>query len=280
MRQAELAWQTHDGLRIFAREWRPDDDNVRAVVVLVHGLGEHTGRYAHVAATLCDAGYVLLGADIRGHGRSAGERGHSPTYDDLLDDLGLLLEQAGARFPGLPRFLYGHSLGGGIVLNYALDRSVDLAGVIATAPLLAIAYEPPRLKLVGGRVLRRVAPRFSMGSEIDPKALSRDPNLVYRDDPLVHDRLSAALGIDMLENGLRALERASDFSLPLLLMHGGADTITSVQATCRFAELAGDVCSLQILDGLLHEVHNEPEKDEVLALMVAWLRRHTPEEAD
>ena len=280
MRQAELAWQTHDGLRIFAREWRPDDDNVRAVVVLVHGLGEHTGRYAHVAATLCDAGYVLLGADIRGHGRSAGERGHSPTYDDLLDDLGLLLEQAGARFPGLPRFLYGHSLGGGIVLNYALDRSVDLAGVIATAPLLAIAYEPPRLKLVGGRVLRRVAPRFSMGGEIDPKALSRDPNLVYRDDPLVHDRLSAALAIDMLENGLRALERASDFSLPLLLMHGGADTITSVQATCRFAELAGDACSLQILDGLLHEVHNEPEKDEVLALMVAWLRRHTPEEAD
>ena len=142
MQRVEFGWQTEDGLQLFAQAWQPDGES-RAVVCLAHGLGEHSGRYSHVAAALNQAGYTLLGFDLRGHGHSEGQRGHAPTFDDMLDDITHLLEEAARRFPDSPRFLYGHSLGGTLVLNHALRRRSQVIGVIATGPSLRIAFTSP-----------------------------------------------------------------------------------------------------------------------------------------
>jgi len=273
----ELGWQAADGLPLFAQEWRPEA-GPQAVVCLVHGLGEHSGRYAHLAAALAPAGYALLAFDLRGHGQSGGPRGHAPTYEALLDDIANLLDQAAQRFPARPRFLYGHSLGGNLALIYALRRRSQLAGVISTGPLLLPAFEPPAWKVALGRLLYDLWPALALSNEVNPRHLARDPAVAraYVDDPLVHDRVSARLAIDMLHAGRWALEHAAEFPLPLLLMHGGADRITSAPASRQFAGRARGDCTFKLWDDLYHEMHNEPEQEAVFGFLLAWLRAHTP----
>jgi alpha-beta hydrolase superfamily lysophospholipase len=245
MKYIEFTQRSPDNVAFYFQGWQPDEP--RGVVCLVHGLGEHSGRYAHVAAALNAAGYALFGCDLRGHGKSAGPRGHTPAYDALLDDIGRLLDEATARYPGLPRFLYGHSLGGSLVLNFALRRcsgqalrrkptlsgegqSQGVAGVIATSPGLRTATPPPMLKVTIGKLLYNLAPAMQMANGLDRSGLSHDPQVIaaYNADPLVHDRISARLGLDLLRNGEWALAHAAEFpAVPLLLVHGTADRITS-----------------------------------------------------
>ncbi len=272
MQHFEFEWQTDDGLRLYAQGWQPETAPT-GVICLVHGLGEHSGRYTHLARFLNQAGYALLAFDLRGHGRSEGQRGHAPSYEVLLDDIAHFLAEAAERYPDHPRFLYGHSLGGTLVIEYVLSRRPKLAGVIASGPLLRTAFEPPAWKLTLAKILYSLRPTLALANEVDRPALCRDPEVVraYNDDPLVHDRLSARLGMDMLQSGLWALEHAAEFPLPLLLMHGGADRITSPQASREFAAQAGEVCTLKIWDGFYHEIHNEPEQKQVLAYLLAWL---------
>ncbi len=272
MQHVEFGRHTSDGLSLFAQEWRPDGDT-RAVLCLVHGLGEHSGRYPHVAAALTQAGYALLAPDLRGHGRSKGQRGHAPSWERLLDDTAQLLEEAAERFPGLPRFLYGHSLGATLVLTYALRGNPNPRGVIATAPLLRPAFSPPRWKVTLGRLLYGLWPTFSLNNELDPHGVSRDPEVVdaYVNDSLVHDRLSARLGLDMLEAGEWVLEHAAELSVPHLFMQGSDDRLCSVEAGREFAARATVDCTSKFWSGLYHEIHNEPEQQQVLKTMVAWL---------
>ncbi len=277
MGSLDLQWLTADGVKLAAQDWRPEGSAV-AVVGLVHGLGEHQGRYGHVIAALNRAGFAVLGFDLRGHGRSEGPRGYVPAYDALLDDIDLLLAQAAQRYPSLPRFLYGHSLGGNLVLIHTLRRRPTLAGVVATSPILRTAFKPPAWKLVLGRAMCRLWPRLSMSNEIDPDGLSHDAQVAraYVDDPLVHARVSPRLGIGLIEAGLWLLDHAAEFRLPLLLVHGGADPITSAQATREFAQRVPGDCTCKIWEGLYHETHNEPQKAEVIAFTIEWLKAHIP----
>ena len=192
MQHFEFEWQTEDGLRLHAQGWQ-SATAPKGVICLVHGLGEHSGRYGHLAAFLNQAGYVLLAFDLRGHGKSEGQRGHAPGFEALLDEVSQLSEEATERYPDRPRFLYGHSLGGNLVITYALRRHPQLAGVIATGPLLQPAFEPPAWKMTLGKIMYSLWPTLSTSNEIDRQGLSRDPEIVraYNDDPLVHDRLSA-----------------------------------------------------------------------------------------
>jgi acylglycerol lipase len=272
MQHLEFGWQTEDGLQLYAQGWQPDTES-KGVACLVHGLGEHSGRYAHLAAFLNQAGYALLAFDLRGHGKSQGPRGHTPSCEALLDDIAHFLAEAAARYPDRPRFLYGHSLGGTLVINCALRRRPNLAGVIATGPFLRAAFEPPAWKMNLARIMYSLWPTLALSNELDRQALSRDPEVVraYNDDPLVHDRLTPRLTMDMLQSGLWALEHAAEFPLPLLLMHGGADRLCSAQASREFAAQAGDGCTLKIWDGFSHEIHNEPEQGQVFAYLLEWL---------
>ncbi|MBM3122572.1 MAG: alpha/beta hydrolase [Chloroflexi bacterium] len=275
MTDTELTLKSKDGLTLIGRQWTPA--TARGVVALVHGFGEHVGRYSHVAAALNQAGYAMLGYDLRGHGRSGGQRGFTPSYDAFLDDIDLLLGEARTRFPGKPLFLYGHSLGGNLVLFYTLRRKPQLAGVVASAPQLRLAFKPPAWKTTMGRLMFNVWPGFSMPSGLEQAALSRDPEVVraYAADPLVHDRVSARLGIGLIDVGNWLLEQASEFSLPLLVYSGSADRLTSPGACGEFAGKVRGDCTLKIWDGLYHETHNEPEKADVLGLMVRWIQDHT-----
>jgi alpha-beta hydrolase superfamily lysophospholipase len=275
----EFKAQANDGLQMHFQGWQPEGQ-AKAVVCLVHGIGEHCGRYAHVGAALAQAGYALIGCDLRGHGKSEGPRGHTPAYDAMLEDISLLLGEASQRYADRPRFLYGHSMGGGLVLNYVLRRRPTLAGAVVTSPWLRLAFEPPGLQIKVGRMMDRVYPGFTMPNNLDIKALSHDPEVcrAYQSDPLIHNRVSARLGMGMMDAGQWALEHALAFSVPLLLMHGGADRITSVQASQAFAgQVAGD-CTLKIWEGFYHETHNEPQRAEVLAFMTGWLNAHCPGE--
>jgi alpha-beta hydrolase superfamily lysophospholipase len=194
-----------------------------------------------------------------------------------MDDISLMLDEAAAAHPGLPRFLYGHSLGGALVLNHALRRRPDIAGAIVTGPGLRPARPQPPLKLILGRALVRSVPALPLDNGLDRTGISRDPAVcaAYRDDPLVHGRVSARFGLDILTSGEWALAHAAEFAYPLLLVQGSDDRIVSPDATREFAEAAGPGVTFQVWDGLYHECHNEPERADVLEAMVAWLKEHS-----
>jgi len=272
MKSFESSWENKDGTKFYVQGWEPDR-KPKAVVCLVHGHGEHVGRYAHVGQAFSKAGYVLVGYDERGHGKTTGARGHVPSYDALMNDIADFLAQMKARYPGLPLFLYGHSMGGNQVLNFALRRKPGLVGVIATDPWLKLAFDPPAIKVILGRMMNNIYPAFTQASELETAALSRDPEVVraYENDPLVHDKISARLFVGLYESGLWALDHAAEFPLPLLLMHGTADRLTSWQASQEFAERAGKNVTWRAWNGFYHEIHNEPEKAEVLKTMTTWM---------
>lgn len=216
-----------------------------------------------------------MALDLPGHGRSPGRRGHADDYDTLLDTVLELLDIGYQLAAGAPCFLYGHSLGGNLVINAALRRQLDISAMIATSPALRPAFSPPALKLVIGRFAARVWPTLALSNELDITALSRDPAVIeqYQHDPLVHDRISARLGIDLLASGEWAIRHAERLRLPLLLLHGKADRLTAAGGSAQFAERAGALCTLMLWDGLFHELHNEPEHAEVVASIIEWLHR-------
>ncbi len=272
MTYSELEWSTKDNLNIYAR-YRKPTVKVKGIVCLVHGLGEHIGRYNHVAEYLNSGGYAFLAADMRGHGRSEGQRGHTPSMDTLREDITKQVEEAQKMVSDSPVYLYGHSLGGTLVLSYCIRLHSQLYGVISTGPLLRPGFDPPGWKLTLGRMMRNIWPTLAMSNEIDRDGLSRDPQVVhaYKTDPLVHDRVSARLGIDMIEEGLWLLDNASSIKTPTLIMHGSVDRLCSLQASQEFAQKANSLCRLKIWDSDYHEIHNEPDKDQVLEFALNWM---------
>jgi len=276
MQDGTFNFKTNDGLTLLGRIWQTTG-KPKGIVNLVHGLGEHSGRYAHVAEALTKAGYNLIGFDLRGHGLSEGPLGHTPDYEHIMDDVALFMQKSNEFFGSdHPNFLYGHSLGGSIVLNYALRQKPNLNGVISTDPALRLSFEPPKIKLVLGKIMANLMPTFSMNNALDVNALARDAAIVkaYQDDVLVHDRLSAKLVMELFDSGKYALEHTADWTLPLLLMHGSEDRISSCQASEEFAQKAGDIVTFKQWDGFYHEIHNDFGKEEVIAFMIDWLNGH------
>jgi alpha-beta hydrolase superfamily lysophospholipase len=261
-----------DGLPLAGTTWTPTAPP-RAAILLIHGLGEHHGRYAHVAAAAAERGLAVLAFDLRGHGQSQGKRGHTPTYAQLLDDVDAGLARLRTTFPGVPHFLYGHSLGGSLVINYLLRQHPAVTGAVVTSPGLATAFTPPAAKLRLARLLDHVLPALTMGNEIDPAGIARDPEVVraYLADPLVHDRLSVRLGMAILDSGQYARDHAAELTTPLLVMVSPDDPITSAPAAAAFCVAAGEVCALREWPGLFHELHNEAEQAAVIAALLDWI---------
>ena len=269
VRHAEETWE--DGL--FAQRWEPAGDP-RAVVYLLHGLGEHSGRYAHVAARFTEAGLALSTVDWRGHGRSPGPRGDT-RFAPALEDVGRLVAKGSARWPGIPAFLYGHSLGALIAVAYvAGEAAPPLAGAVVSAIGLHSALREQGAKVRAARVLGRVAPRVRMPSGIDPLTISRDAGVVaaYRADALVHDRVSLGFGLDALNAVDSILAGPPNPAVPLLVIHGAEDRLAYATGARELAAAAGpDLCTLLVYEGLSHEVHNEPEQERVLTDVLRWM---------
>jgi alpha-beta hydrolase superfamily lysophospholipase len=263
------------GVRIHTRRWEPDGP-AKAAVGLVHGLGEHSGRYDAVAARLTAAGYGVCAFDLRGHGESGGRRGDT-RFAAAYEDIDRLLTGAAEWLPDAPRFLYGHSLGGLLVLSYTLNRRPALAGVVASGAALHNALRGQKAKVLLVRLLAPLLPNLALPSGLDDTLISRDPAVVaaYRADPLTHDRASLGFGRDAIVAADAALAHAGEFPVPLLLLHGGADRLTYPSGSRAFAAALGaEQCTLIVYDGFYHEVHNEPEQARVSADVAAWLSQH------
>jgi acylglycerol lipase len=273
MKHYETKWKSHDGLEIFAQGWEPESRPLKAVVLLVHGIGEHTSRYAHVAEAFSKEGYALFGADLRGHGHSEGPPGHFPSIEAVMQDIDNLLEHARSRYPELPLILYGHSLGAILVLYYGLKCQPDIKGVIATSPGMHNALEKQPVKIMAAKVLGLLMPGVSLPTGLDTSAISRDVKVAeaYKNDPLVHGKMSLGFGRIMLTVNQWTLEHAGEFPLPLLLMHGKQDTIAFPAGSIEFAAPLDKKCTLVLWDGFWHELHNEPEQIEVFKKMTDWM---------
>ena len=279
MKKFESKWDGADGTTFRIQGWEPDNGRPKAVIALVHGLGEHVGRYAHVAQAFTDAGYALVGFDLRGHGKSGGARGHFPSLDALMQDIRAFFKFLVTRYPELPHFLYGHSLGGLLALTYALQYSNGLKGVMVTGAGLRSSLQEQKVKMTMAKLLGAIAPTMTIPSGLEAAAISRDPEVVkiYTNDPLVHDKTSMGLGKAALSAIDLCFARARDFVPPLLIMHGKADRITYASGSEDFASLAREKnrdVTLKLWDDMYHEIHNEPEKAEVFRFMIEWLDNH------
>ena len=269
----EWSW-TQEGLKIFAQGWGAPQP--KGVVCIVHGFNEHSGRYADAAERLVAAGYSVLAYDEFGHGQTEGKRGHAPSYDAMLDSIKVILAEAETRYPGLPKFLWGHSMGGGEVLNYILKRAPNLTGAIATGPLLKLAFEPPAIKVLLAHLMVNIYPAFTEKAELDSAGVSRDPEEVrkYNADPYNHGKITAGMFFGFFNAGQWALEHAAELKTPLLLMHGTADRLTSPIGTKEFADKAPKgLVTLKLWDGYFHEMHNEPTADRnaFFDYLINWL---------
>jgi acylglycerol lipase len=252
--------------------WLPDTD-ARAVVVIVHGLGEHIGRYDHVGHRLASAGFACYAADHIGHGRSDGRRANVERMDRVVDDLAEFVGFATAHTPGTPVFVLGHSLGGLIALQYATGESVELAGVVISGAAVQPGVGSPVLRSVA-RLLSAVTPNLGVLT-LPPEYLSRDPEVVasYCADPLVHlGKIPARTGAEILAATQALPDRLARLRIPVLILHGEQDRMTTPEGSRMVHQrVAAQDRTLRIYDGLYHEIFNEPEQDEVLDDVIGWL---------
>lgn len=270
--------QTHiasDGAEIFWQEWLPESDP-RAVMILVHGLGEHSTRYAHLAEKFTNAGIAVFTFDNRGHGKTPGTRGVMD-FDKVLADIAERLEQAHDRFPDAPIVVFGHSLGGLLTMTYTVRNKPAVAAQIASAPALDSELREQRLKFALAKLLGGVVPDIVLPTGLDSSGVSRDPEVVaaYVADPLVHDKGSTGLAKATFA-AMDDMMAQTSFPVPLLIIHGTGDRLTVPAASKIFVDqVTGDVTLIEY-EGMYHEPHNEPEQDEVFADIMEWLDRHLP----
>lgn len=272
MKHQEFTITAADKQELFAQCWAPDHQP-KGLVCLVHGFGEHSGRYAHVAQAMVEADYAIIAFDQRGHGRTAGKRGFTPSYNLSLHDIDKLINTAKKQFPDLPTFLYGHSMGGGMVLNYTLRYKPDLQGVISASPWLRLTAPPPAAVTRAARLIGSVWKGFTITGKHEKGILSRDPAVdkAHLADPLTHSTISAALFFGANDGGAWVLSQAGNFPLPLLLMHGDADKLTSFAASQEFAANAPAATTFKAWPGYYHETHNDIGKEAVIATMIEWM---------
>ncbi|HEX5724607.1 MAG TPA: alpha/beta hydrolase [Longimicrobiaceae bacterium] len=247
----------------------------RAGLLVVHGLGEHAGRYAALARDLAPRGVAVHAFDLRGHGRSGGPRAHAPSFDALVHDLDRFRAEAAARLPaGLPLFLLGHSLGGLVALRWLQSEPAPaLRGAVLSAPLLGVKLRAPRWKVAAAGVLSRWLPALPLASGIDPDTLTHDAAYVrsYREDPLVHARVTPRLYTEFMAAIPRALAEPERVRLPVLVLVPGADAIVDAEAVRAFARrLAGDV-TVREYPGFYHESLNEVDRHRVVIDLLEWM---------
>jgi len=263
---------------VFYRHW-PPTGAVRGVILLAHGLGEHSGRYQGFAECFCPRGFAIVAPDHMGHGHSPGSRAHIGSFSEFLGPLLQLRALIEQWYPSAPCFLLGHSLGGLIAARLLLDAQAQFSGAALSAPALAVAEPPPPLLLWINRLLSRLWPTLGM-LKLDASQVSRDPQVVadYEADPLVHHgKVSARLVAELFASMQQVNSRRGEITLPLLLMHGEADVMTAPAGSEAFHAGAGSVDkTLRLYPGLYHEIFNEPERLQVLEDLESWLRQHLP----
>jgi alpha-beta hydrolase superfamily lysophospholipase len=248
------------------------DSSPEAVILLVHGLGEYAGRYTEWARRFTDTGIEMRLFDLPGHGLSEGKRGVVPCFEEIYDILDGILAKISEEKPEIPLFLYGHSLGGGLVLDYLIRHRPSVSGAIITSPWIKLTSAPPGFKVAMVKALKNVFPDLTSSSGLNPAYLSHDPAVCreYVDDPLVHDRISLRLFSEAVKASDNIIKNASEIDVPLLLIHGRDDMITSPSGTMEVASSAPSAL-LKLWDDCFHELHNEPIKEDHFTFIKEWI---------
>ena len=262
-----------DGDNLAVQDWHlASGVRPRAAVLVVHGLGEHAGRYDHLARVLNDWGFVVRSYDQYGHGDSDGIRGGMPHPTRLLDDLADLVESTRVRNPGIPLILLGHSLGGLVAASFVARTLLTVDALVLSSPCLATRLSPVQKLLMA--VVPRIAPNLTVANGLDPNLLSHDPQVVqaYQSDPRVHDRISGRLARFIAEEGELVRLRAPGWKVPTLLMYAGDDRMVDPEGSRAFASAAPSrFVTARCFDGMYHEIFNELQAQPVYACLREWL---------
>jgi acylglycerol lipase len=264
------------GVEIFWHAWLPIGEP-RAVVVLAHGAGEHLGRYEHVASRLVSEEYAVYALDHRGHGRSDGPRALIDRVGNAVADIDQVVSRADSEHPDVPLFLLGHSMGGCFAVRYAIDHQDRLHGLVLSGPLAALDAAPAPVRLIA-RGLSAVAPRLGVFA-VDPSLVSRDPEVVkaYEEDPLVHHGKLPVRTVAELATAVESFPgNVGVITVPTLIMYGTEDKLAPPAGSVMLSERISSSDKTTIpYEGLYHEIFNEPEQQQVMDDMCAWLVRHT-----
>ncbi len=273
MNHKEGTFKNDNGIDIYYQCWLPEEEE-KAVILVVHGLGEHCGRYMNLVNYLTPQGFAVCGLDHQGHGKSGGEREMVESFDDFTNALSIFHKMVTGWHKGKPLFLLGHSMGGLISAYYLLEHQSAFKGAVLSAPLVKVSV--PRLTIILGRILSKLAPGAGI-MKIDPTGISRDQKVVsdYANDPLVfRGKTSARLAAELLRIMLHIEQASYSIILPLIILQGTADSLVNPEGAQMFYDKAGsEDKTLKIYPGLFHEVFNEPEKDQVFGDLEKWLER-------
>ncbi len=269
----EYKWKSHDGIMLYAQEWRPES-KPQAVINYVHGFKEHSSRFRKWAERFAASGYAVMAFDLRGHGHSEGRRGYARHYNDIIGDIYVFLSQSREAFPDVNHVLYGHSMGGNLVTNYLIrNRDLPDAAIIAS-PWFRLAQPPSFLKMAMAQIIRIILPTLTIAGDLDINALSRDPSVArdYKNDPLVHNMIRPKLFFEVESYGMKASRSIYRINIPLLVIHGTNDQLCSYKQTLNFVMNAGKRTTFREWTGAYHELHNEINEQEIFAFVMNWLK--------
>ncbi len=262
------------GVRLFYRH--VPVENAKAVVALVHGFAEHSGRYEHVTSALNEADIAVTAIDLRGHGNSEGRRGHINRFQDYLDDLGALVDFAQNEHPDLPLFIVGHSMGGLVVASYVASDPEGVSGFALSSPAIGFSVKVPGWKKGLARGMSKIVPTLSLPTGLDSRHLSHDPGVVaaYEKDAMIFSVASSRWYTEVTDAQGHLMDRASDMDRPFLLMAAGDDRLCDVKTASAFYDRFGGADKTQtIYEGFFHEIFNEVDGDEPISELVSWITR-------
>ena len=272
MISSDGTFRASSGAEIFYRHWTPAEP--RAVILLSHGLAEHSGRYEEFANFFGDAGFAIYAVDFPGHGKSDGKRGHIGRFDEYTFALNQLTSLARSAHPDLPFVLLGHSMGGLVSADFLLQHQSEFVAAVLTGAAIQSPQQPSSFVLFVNKLIAAIAPNLGV-LRMDASAISRDPQVVsdYENDPLVYrGKVSAALVTAIFSAMNRVVENADSIRLPILIMHASEDRLTSVEGSKLLHEtVSSEDKKLVIYEGLYHEILNEPERQTVMADILQWL---------
>ncbi len=266
-------FQGADGRRLFMQSWYPEQ-SPQALVLLVHGLAEHSSRYEHVAKYLTTNRVAIATFDLRGHGQSDGERIYVNSFDEYLQDLDIFFKQVKTRSAGLPLFIYGHSMGATISTLYVIDYNPECKGLVLSGVTVKFGQDVSPALIKIGAILGKYAPRMKT-TKLDENSISRDPQIVkqYNADPLNYrGKIPARTGWELLQAMRRIEHQMSAITQPILIMHGSADKLSNPESSQELYEgVRSADKTLKIYDGFYHEIHNDPEQKQVLEDITNWI---------
>jgi len=262
-----------DNIKLFYKKWEAEN-KVRGNILLIHGFGEHIGRYNDLCKKFTDIGFSVYGIDLRGHGKSSGKRGYASSYNLFLKDINVLYEKVIKENANSPIILYGHSFGGNLVINYLLTYPQNkISAAIITSPWLKLSFKPPLFKIILGNIIKHLFPYALTKMNLNVNGLSPKPEVTfnYINDPLIHNKINIKLFYQISNAGIKAIKQIYKVNTPILILHGINDPITSHKASMELIKNASDKITLKLYNISFHELHNTDEVNAIFNDIIIWL---------